>query len=1781
VGILSLAKLSNYFMYSFLPSILGSVYDALTNFALSNGFWANFDLIYGLDYDKVKADNFQKQWQNRDFSQLPPIEVVSSFSLGNARGAYSAETDTIYLADGFLATATRPTIEAVILEEYGHYIDVRVNRSDSPGDEGEIFANLVLGKSLSPTELARLQSENDHAVVNIGGREIAIEMSLGTTGYIQFGTSVEDYANGISTDSSGNLYVTGNTQGSFPGYSNSGNGDAFVAKYNTLGNQLWVRQFGTPGLDSASGISVDGSGNLYVTGSTWDSFPGYSNSGRQDAFVAKYNTLGNQLWVRQFGTSNDDFASRISVDSSGNLYVTGYTWGSFPGYTISGQQDAFVAKYNTLGNQLWVRQFGTSNYDFASGISTDSSGNLYVIGSTDGSFPGYSNSGRNDVFVAKYDSGGNQLWMRQFGTSSNDEALGIGTDSSGNLYVTGGTSGSFPGYNNSGNGDAFVAKYDALGNQLWVRQFGTPSSDFASGISVDSSGNLYVTGYTSGSFPGYSNFGNGDSFVAKYNTLGNQLWVRQFGTSNRDEASGISTDSSGNLYFTGNTSGSLPGNSNSGSHDAFVVGLDANGNLLSAPILTISDVSVTEGDSGTRSAVFTVTRTGAATAPITVTYATADGTATAGSDYIATGGALAFATNETTKTFTVPILGDRIFESDETFFVNLTNVTNATLAVNRGSGVIINDDTSVTLSVSPSSVTEDGTTNLVYTFTRAGVLTNALTVNYSVGGTATFNTDYTVTGTASFTITTTTGTLTFAPGSGSATVTVDPTSDTLMEADETVILTLAEGTGHILGTTAPVTGTITNDDTSITLAVSPVSVTEDGTTNLVYTFTRTGVLSNSRTVNYTVSGTATNGTDYATIPTSVTFAAGSATATVTVDPTADTTVEADETVILTLATGTGYTIGTTAPVTGTITNDDSYPLNINTFPYWNGGGTSSLGDSTGTTDLGFGQSFIAGNRFARIELKASSFSRHSSPDDLDIRPLLVNLDTNRIIEIGEPVTIPRTEFGGYQSVFFTNQSPMTIGGNYAILLSAIGLADSQPSYGSLGTVIGRYYDGGSFLMARLGNGAIGDSISNVYADPDREAAFNLDFFLTRVSLALSSLTVSEDGTPNLVYTFTRAGILSNSLTVNYNIGGTATLNNDYTQTGAATFTTTTGTVTFAPGSTTATVTIDPTSDTLVEADETVILTLAAGTSYTVGATTPVTGTLLNDDTSVTLAVSPASVSEDGTPNLVYTFTRAGVLSNTLTVNYTIAGTATNGTDYATIPTSVTFTPGSATATVTVNPTGDTTQESDETVALTLASGTGYTVGTTTAVTGTIANDDSNSAPSDLMFTPNQMTYNAGETLTLTNAWVKDLNGSSDLARVDMWVQKPNGEWIDISDVTTFTPWTGGNEWGGFNYSLALSNYEAGNYTLWGQARDRSGGTSGAITKTFTVFNNSINFAPSDLQFNLDKASYQVGDTLTLIGAWVKDPNGSNDLSRVDLWLKPASGDWIDVSDATTFTPWSGGGEWGSFNYSLNLSRYRPDNYTLWAQAIDANGATSGAITKTFTVFNNAINFAPSDLQFNLDKASYQVGDTLTLTNAWVKDPNGSNDLSRVDLWLKPASGDWIDVSDATTFTPWSGDGEWGSFNYSLNLSRYRPDNYTLWAQASDRERGTSNVVTKTFSLLNSAPTDLMFNPNKTIYTTADTLTLVGAWVKDLNGSNDLVRVDIWIKPANGNWINLSDATTFTPWSGGAEWGSFNYSLSLGSYTPGSYTLWGQAIDANGALSNEVSRSIEIITGRVI
>jgi Beta-propeller repeat len=171
--------------------------------------------------------------------------------------------------------------------------------------------------------------------------------------------------------------------------------------------------------------------------------------------------LGERAW--QLGTSGEDVARAVATDSSGNVYVTGYTNGSLES-TNAGSNDVFLSKYDSSGTLLWTRQQGTSADDFAFGVVTDSSGNVYLSGYTAGALDGNTSAGGNDLFAIKYDSSGTRQWTRQFGGTANDSPNAIALDPSGNLYLAGATGGGFGGASNAGNFDILLARLDALTN---------------------------------------------------------------------------------------------------------------------------------------------------------------------------------------------------------------------------------------------------------------------------------------------------------------------------------------------------------------------------------------------------------------------------------------------------------------------------------------------------------------------------------------------------------------------------------------------------------------------------------------------------------------------------------------------------------------------------------------------------------------------------------------------------------------------------------------------------------------------------------------------------------------------------------------------------------------------------------------------------------------------------------------------------------------------------------------------------------------------------------------------------------------------------------------------------------------------------------------------------------------------------------------------------------------------------------------------------------------------
>jgi hypothetical protein len=168
---------------------------------------------------------------------------------------------------------------------------------------------------------------------------------------------------------------------------------------------------------------------------------------------------GVKLWTRRLGTANDDYGYGVATDASGNIYVTGYTGGGLDGNTNAGGWDIFLTKYDTNGNKIWTKQLGTASGDVGYGVATDASGNIYLTGRTDGDLDGNTEIGYGDIFLTKYDTDGNKIWTRELGTLGYDTGWGIATDSSGNIYVTGWTNSSLDRNTYAGYTDIFLMKW--------------------------------------------------------------------------------------------------------------------------------------------------------------------------------------------------------------------------------------------------------------------------------------------------------------------------------------------------------------------------------------------------------------------------------------------------------------------------------------------------------------------------------------------------------------------------------------------------------------------------------------------------------------------------------------------------------------------------------------------------------------------------------------------------------------------------------------------------------------------------------------------------------------------------------------------------------------------------------------------------------------------------------------------------------------------------------------------------------------------------------------------------------------------------------------------------------------------------------------------------------------------------------------------------------------------------------------------------------------------------
>jgi hypothetical protein len=578
------------------------------------------------------------------------------------------------------------------------------------------------------------------------------------------GGSKLEWGNAIAVDSTGNAYVTGMTASvNFPTANPlqarlAGNQNAFVAKLNATGSTLIYSTYLGGGTEDSKGIAVDSSGNAYVTGSTSSAnfpiTPGafqatLGGSGVYNAFVAELNSTGSALvYSTYLGGSGGDGGYRIAVDSSGNAYVTGSTASTdFPTAnpiqaSLGGEENAFVAKLNPTGSALvYSTYLGGRSIDIGDGIAVDSSGNAYVTGVTGSSnFPtanplqaGLGGTGANNAFVAELNPTGSTLvYSTYLGGSGSDQGYGIAVDSSGNAYMTGVTSSAdFPTASplQAGLGgvdaisNAFVAKLNPAGSALvYSTYLGGNWADGGLGITVDSSGDVYVTGYaSSANFPTVNPLqanlgasGATNAFVAELNPTGSALvYSTYLGGSGGDQGYSIAVDSSGNAYVIGSAGSTNFPTTNplqvsaGGDGDAFVAKIgaaDSPGIAFGPGALTFPN-QIVETPSPSQS----VTLTAAGSQPLNLTGSTVSG------DF-------ALATTDTS----CPYSGGTVAAGD-TCTIDVTFTPTATGT--RTGSVAINDNASG----SPQSVSLTGTG--VTTAPVAGLSTTSLTFSGQLLGT--------------------------------------------------------------------------------------------------------------------------------------------------------------------------------------------------------------------------------------------------------------------------------------------------------------------------------------------------------------------------------------------------------------------------------------------------------------------------------------------------------------------------------------------------------------------------------------------------------------------------------------------------------------------------------------------------------------------------------------------------------------------------------------------------------------------------------------------------------------------------------------------------------------------------------------------------------------------------------------------------------------------------------------------------------------------------------------
>ena len=337
---------------------------------------------------------------------------------------------------------------------------------------------------------------------------------------------------------------------------------------------LWAEQFGTEANQFVFDGATDGEGGIIVVGEGR-----LTDLDDLDIFFARYDADGNAVVpIKHFGTPQGDAANRACEDGSGGVFMAGWTQGSLGGPYL-GNFDGWVGRFDADGNDLWIKQISTTLEDWAWGVAQDGEGGVFVTGYTYGELDG-PNAGMNDGFVARYDADGNQLWMKQFGTAGYEWPFSAAPDGAGGVFVGGHTWGDLAAPH-AGEGDLFILHFDADGNQIGDgMQIGSSADEQFRYLEADGDGGVFACGWTKGDLDGPNETGLNDMVAAHYDASLNEVWMTQLGTAMGEGLHNAVVDGSGGVICSGGSRGDLGGHKNVGLNDAVVVRFGPMGEVI-------------------------------------------------------------------------------------------------------------------------------------------------------------------------------------------------------------------------------------------------------------------------------------------------------------------------------------------------------------------------------------------------------------------------------------------------------------------------------------------------------------------------------------------------------------------------------------------------------------------------------------------------------------------------------------------------------------------------------------------------------------------------------------------------------------------------------------------------------------------------------------------------------------------------------------------------------------------------------------------------------------------------------------------------------------------------------------------------------------------------------------------------------------------------------------------------------------------------------------------------